>query len=433
MLGDLVYYLSQYQFKIRYASGKDNVEADSLSRNPVLECFENDDEILKVVNLITMDELLNDQRFNQNVIRSTKSVICKNNVCFKNIRKRQRLIVSEELVLWLIKKCHEFYGHIGRHHLAQKLLPFYYFKNMLSVIDQFCKQCEICIKNKTRRCRKQGLLSQLGPATRPFEILSIDTIGGFSGNRSPKKYLHLLVHHFSRKAFISTTKKQTTKQFIDLIDSVTRNETVEIILADQYSALNSKELKQYLESRNVQPVFTSVDNAASNGLNERLNQTLVNRIRCKISEHPKKAWSGIAEECVKEYNATTHSVTKFAPDYLMDGTRSDIVPEELVEERDLAKDRAEALLNSLEYFGRNKKRIDKHRTICSIKEGDYVYVENGSKLNRGKLDKVSIGPYRVLRKVSESMFEVDCGKKKREGNVFHCGKLIPVCENSNDA
>lgn len=39
---------------------------------------------------------------------------------------------------------------------------------------------------------------QLGPAKNPFEIVSIDTIGGFGGSRSTKKYLHLLVDHFTR-------------------------------------------------------------------------------------------------------------------------------------------------------------------------------------------------------------------------------------------
>lgn len=51
-LGDMTYYLSQYDFEIIYSPGKYNQEADCLSRNLVLELNKNEDEQLKVVNLI---------------------------------------------------------------------------------------------------------------------------------------------------------------------------------------------------------------------------------------------------------------------------------------------------------------------------------------------------------------------------------------------
>lgn len=56
-LGDMVYYLSQYSFTLRYSPGKTNEEADALSRNPVLEHFEDSNEVLQLVNLITLEEI----------------------------------------------------------------------------------------------------------------------------------------------------------------------------------------------------------------------------------------------------------------------------------------------------------------------------------------------------------------------------------------
>lgn len=64
-LGEMMLYLSQYNFKIIYAQGKDNIEADSLSRNPVLEYFGNEEDILRMVNCNTLKDIENDQKVHE--------------------------------------------------------------------------------------------------------------------------------------------------------------------------------------------------------------------------------------------------------------------------------------------------------------------------------------------------------------------------------
>jgi len=427
-LGDLIYYLSQYNFKVIYAPGKENIEADSLSRNPVLENFENEEDVLKVVNMVTLEEIINDQQTNINEINDSKKVIEKGNIKFKKLKHRQRIYVSQKFGLKLIKKIHENYGHIGVSHISEHLRPYYYFKNMDTMIHQFCSACEICIKNKSRRSQQIGLLSKLGPATKPYEIMSIDSVGGFGGNKSTKKYLHILADHFTRYAFISTSKGQNARDFISLIDPVAKQYKIKIILADQYTGINSKEVKDYMKSMNITLIFTSVDCPESNGLNERLNQTLVNRIRCKINSGEKVgAWSKIAKKCTKEYNSTIHSVTKFSPAYLLYGVRPNIVPTELQENNyNLEADREKALINSTNNYEKNKKRVDNTRIDHTFQENDLVYIENGNKLNRNKLDEIRSGPLRIIKKVSNTIYEVEGTKKRRETNFYHSSKLIPV-------
>ena len=84
--------------------------------------------------------------------------------------------------------------------MQNKISPIYTAKNLTRNITNICKNCETCKKNKTRGQGKFGLMSLFGPATKPFEIMSIHTIGDFGGSRSTKKYLHLLVDHFTRYA-----------------------------------------------------------------------------------------------------------------------------------------------------------------------------------------------------------------------------------------
>ena len=74
-LGDLMHYLSQYDFKIIYSPGKHNIEADTLSKNSVLESFENEEDVLKVANIIKRQDIIRDQKENREDIKNTKDLI----------------------------------------------------------------------------------------------------------------------------------------------------------------------------------------------------------------------------------------------------------------------------------------------------------------------------------------------------------------------
>ena len=218
--------------------------------------------------------------------------------------------------------------------MQRKIISLYTAKNLNKNIKEIFKNCNICIIKKSRGQEKLGLMSHLGPATKPFEIISLDTIGCFGGSRSTKKYLHLLVDHFTRYAYILTSKTQSSDNFIKLINKILESDNIGIVLADQYSGINSNEFKTFLKEKSIPILFTAANAPFSNGLNERLNQTLVNKIRCRINEKVKKvAWTTIAQECVNKYNETEHTVTGFSPKYLLYGTNVATLPNELKQEK----------------------------------------------------------------------------------------------------
>ena len=185
-LGDLTYYLSQYNFIVKYNPGKLNQEADCLSRNPVLEPDENSDDKLKIVNLVNLEDIKNDQRKHTELQNNKNKLTLKNEIYYKKSKRGDKILLSEEFSKILLKNIHNTYYHLGRTQMINKITPFYTAKNIMTNIKKICETCEICIRNKSRRKSKFGLMSHLGPATYPFEIVSIDTIGGFGGFRSTK-------------------------------------------------------------------------------------------------------------------------------------------------------------------------------------------------------------------------------------------------------
>lgn len=427
-LREMILSISHFNFKVKYMPGKNNLEADCLSRNPVLESTEASTE-LKVVNFVNLSNLIEDQKIAFQNLKSKINVNNKGKIFFVKCKEKNKVLITDEFCKELIKETHLKFGHIGRKQMELTLLPFFYNVNLVKLIKNFCQSCEVCIKNKTRLPIKLGHLSQLGPAKAPFEIMSLDTIGGFSGNNSTKKYIHLLVDHFTRYAFATTSSTQKSPDFIRLINlAINGKNKISTILADQYTGINSLEFKNFLKSRNIKLLFTAVDCAFSNGLNERLNQTLVNRLRCKVNENKvnqKKPWPVLFEKCLNEYNSTVHSSTRFTPDYLMFGKRESLIPGINVK-TDLQADRQSALIFSNKNHLYNKKRFDKNKKDFQFQSGDMVYVAHGNSLNRNKLDEIRSGPFRVLRRLSNVFYEVDSGFQKKESNFYHISKLYPV-------
>ncbi|CAB0002102.1 unnamed protein product [Nesidiocoris tenuis] len=425
-LGDMLLFLSQFDFRVTYRPGSTNMEADCLSRNPVIEDYEYLEELVKTVNFLTLSDITTDQENHSSEFNKIGNTRKESGIIYKIKNTTKRIVISESLADALIKQVHLDFGHIGSAHVIKKIRQFYYTKNLDSKVKAYCQSCELCIKNKTRNSSSYGYLSQLGPARAPFEIVSLDTIGGFAGNRSSKRYLHLLVDHFTRYAFISTSKNQTADDFVKLIKKVQDKHQIKTLLTDQYSGINSAEFKSYLKREGINLIFTAVNNPASNGLNERLNQTLVNRIRCKINSSHGRAWSRIAEECVQEYNSTDHSVTTFSPEYLLFGKTSPIVPNSLEPKSDIIRDREAAFENTVKNHNYNKRLYDRNRRHHDFKEGDLVYVDHSSKIQRNKLEEIRIGPLKINKKISNTIFELDTGHRKKESNMFHVSKLVPL-------
>lgn len=140
-----------------------------------------------------------------------------------------------------------------------------------------------------------------------------------------------------------------------------------------------------------------MDIVFSNDLNERLNQILVNRIRCAKNDefsNSSRSLSSLASECVSQYNNFPQNVTTFPSSYLLNGCSNNLIPDFLVDPLNLEIDRKLAFQNTIRIHNYNKARYDKNKSKISFSIGNFVYVDNGNKLNRDKLDRVRIGPFK---------------------------------------
>lgn len=296
----------------------------------------------------------------------------------------------------------------------------YYTPKLTELAGEVTRKCETCLLTKAPRT-EFGSMGQIGPASRPFEIIHIDTVGGLSGYHSKKKYLHLAIDAFTRFVWATTPSTQVTNDFINLVQTVSKVDTPKLVVADRYTGIRSKEFQHFLSDRKIKLTFTPTDHPQSNGLVERVNQTSINRLRAFRLERPttKQSWAVMMTQVIAEYNNTIHSVTRFPPLYLLVGKD----PDGLYQGQCLEENRKKAFEYSQAQHSYDKERYDGKHSNPEFKKGEEIYVQNKNDISRRKLDPYYTGPYPVVEKTSDNTVKVKKGDKTE---LVHVSKVKPA-------
>lgn len=240
----------------------------------------------------------------------------------------------------------------------------------------FIDSCEICQRNKVRKEKNYGTLSLLGPAEKPFDIIPIDTLCGLDGYGSRHKYFHLAIDNFSRFIWGVSSRTQRPKDFKNLIEKVSITGKPRIVLADNFPSIRSNYFRSYLESQSIVLKFIPPDCHQSNGMIERANLTIAERIRCRYNEHEeKRIWTALAQQCLNEHNDSVHDSTKFSPRFLLVG--ESLYESNLPERISLDEARKQALINSKSKHDVNKDYYDRKHKRPTFEVGDLVLMRNG--------------------------------------------------------
>ena len=106
-LEDMIHYISQYNCTIKYNPGNNNAEADFFSRNPILEPDENSEDVLKTVNNITIQEIIDDQKLNKQITENTQNFTLEDKIYYRKLKNKRKIMLSEEYRRTLIKRIDE--------------------------------------------------------------------------------------------------------------------------------------------------------------------------------------------------------------------------------------------------------------------------------------------------------------------------------------
>ncbi|UYV68054.1 hypothetical protein LAZ67_5002917 [Cordylochernes scorpioides] len=319
-------------------------------------------------------------------------------------------VVPPSLREKVLIRAHQDYGHIGVSKMLNLISPIYYWPYLIQDISNYVKHCEVCQLNKISHQKKFGLLESLPPAKDPFDLVSIDTVGGLNYYNSTKKFLHIIVDHATRYIWAFPSKSQTTDSYINCLNKIFQIQKPKQFLSDRAPSFTSPRFRKYLINNNIKQLLTSSSRPQCNGLNERLNQTIITRLRCKFNNLKGKSipWTKLLDSVLNEYNNTPHSITGYTPTYLLYGKLPYDPPlkeSEFYPPIDTA--RTNAYNNTLKFHQINKIRYDQHYQPSTFKVGDKVWLQTFYHPDNRKLMPPMSGPFTILKQISPVNYEID--------------------------
>jgi transposase InsO family protein len=366
--------LANFNFTIKYRSGKQNVDADVLSRLPTLEddavqaiCQsaitsapfieslsvsdqplsadegvsdaenfakidwqkeQSKDPILaRVVHLVSSSFRPREGSFRkestsvQKFLRDWRKLHLKGSILYRTAvidgQDVEQLIVPSSFRTRALRGVHDEVGHQGKEKTLWLARQRFYWPGMENDVNNKILNCPRCIRRKT----PVKPVAQLVPitSTYPMELVCIDFL---SLEPSKGGYEHILVitDHFTRYAQAIPCRNQTAQTTAKaLYENFIRYYSFPARLhSDQGRNFESRVIKELCKIANTQKTRTTPYHPMGNGSAERFNQTLLKMLGT-LDNNKKADWKSYVAPLVQAYNATRNDATGYSPHFLMFG------------------------------------------------------------------------------------------------------------------
>ncbi|UYV84871.1 hypothetical protein LAZ67_X003796, partial [Cordylochernes scorpioides] len=155
----------------------------------------------------------------------------------------------------------------------------------------------------------------------PLQMIGCDTIVlGTAAANTKHKFIQVFVDHATRYLWAYPTITNTAQAVTQCLDKIIKSvNSINTILTDNGKNFISKVFNKFLSLQGIKHAYTSPYHPQCNGICEKLNDTIMTKLRIAVLEKPRCKWSSLLPRVVKNHNSTPHDVTGFSPLFLMYG------------------------------------------------------------------------------------------------------------------
>lgn len=462
--------LQEYDFVVRYKSGRQHADADCLSRLPASEPeadADNFDDYLAVVssNFPDAETFIVEQQNDSSLQplfavahgpNSSRRFVMRDRLLWKTNYlpwgARFLLVVPTRLRSQVLRTMHDdaTSGHLGTARTLHRTKERFFWPNMHRTVAQYVASCQECQKYKRPTHVPPGLLHPVAPPSSPFEQVGIDLLGPFPRSSTGNRWVIVCVDHLSRYAETAAVPTATAAQvaLFMLHFLILRHGAPRVIISDRGRQFVADVIEELLRLCTSRFRHSTPYHPQTNGMTERTNRTLTNMLAMYV-DSDQKNWDELLPFVTYAYNTATHETTGYSPFFLLyarvpRNTLDSILPFSLHCEPSVAKTlclaeeaRRLARLRTVASQTRSKKRYDSRHQFVSYAKGDLVLLWTPIR-KRGLCTKFLsryTGPFVIVDRLSDVTYVLSrlttTGRRSNKTQLAHIARLkafIPRCE-----
>ena len=419
-LGRMALRLQEFErFNIDYIPGKENADADAMSR------------IIATVSMMPATEIDDDDQ-----IRAKHPewfVTGEAGRVYYVADGKKRLWIRKDQRREVIKEAHDSNLHIGVDRTLELLRPRVYWSNWTDDVKNYIRKCHRCATTKESLIEKAELAPIETDNMNALEHWSIDLLGPLPRTANNKRWIIAAqdrVTKWVEAAPLSVSDTPAITQWI-MDNIVSRHGVPREISTDRGSQFESAEFKAFTEGLGAQHKLASPYHHQSNGLIERWNRTVEQLLRSAEGEEVE--WDMKLPKALSTYRTTKHSTIGVSPFEALMGqqprldfdTKFGTEPARTASKEEIrqgVKDRLKAATRKM------KKNYDQRVRARTARKlaGKRVYWREA--VRKTKLKPTFSGPY--IARETDNPLNYELHGRGRITKVVHVNQLKP-CNNED--
>lgn len=446
--------LAEFNYKIIYRPGKQNVVADALSRahiqsmstlsgcatflQSIRDGYPSDESLRTII-----DDLENEKEVENYTMRSSL-LFFRNKLCIpSSVNKRD-----------IIREAHAtpITGHLGVDKTTKLLKKHFSWNSLADDVKTFIKNCDSCQRIKAVNKAPSGALQPISVPNTRWQQISMDFITHLPLTKQGFDAILVVIDSLTKQIHLIATKttfcaKDIARQFFD---TIFRYHGIPLkIISDRDPKFMSAFWRSLFKMLGTQLAPSTAYHPQTDGLTERANRTVQEMLRVFIQGCDETEWDKLLTPVEFAYNNSVQGSTNISP-FKLDTGQDPITPQSLLGDC-AAQSPNPAANNFLSEINRNikmasenivkaqqrqKKYADKRRSEADFEIGDQVLLSTKNlKLPQHKTPKFQpryIGPFKVVSKINSVAYTLCLPDDFKIHPTFHVSLLKRYYNQDNE-